>query len=167
MNLASLLTEPYVTRFWSSVEKIPFHTCWEWIGEVNRTDGYGRFCPQYRLNSLAHRVSWMFVNGPIPRGLFVLHKCDNRSCVRPEHLFLGDAGANYYDALGKGRMPKPVAAARNAAKTHCFAGHPFTPENTYVSHPQKKMGIGILRQCRVCVNERRRERRRGIYRRPR
>jgi hypothetical protein len=58
----------------------------------------------------AHRVAWEIANGSIPDGLFVLHHCDNRACVNPEHLFLGTNWDNIRDMRAKGRdyrMMKP------------------------------------------------------------
>ena len=50
-----------------------------------------------------HRVSWELANGPIPNELLVLHKCDVRACVRPDHLYLGDHMENAADMMRKGR----------------------------------------------------------------
>lgn len=52
---------------------------------------------------VAHRVSWMMLRGPIPEGMLVLHKCDNRKCVNPNHLFIGAQSDNVHDMLTKGR----------------------------------------------------------------
>lgn len=75
--------------------------CWEWPGAQG--NGYGMILmPDGRLRG-AHRVAWELANGPIPDGLFVLHHCDNRACVRPDHLFLGTQGDNVRDMYAKGR----------------------------------------------------------------
>jgi hypothetical protein len=87
-------------RFWTKVQKSD--GCWQWTAYRDPM-GYGRF----RLNGearLAHRVSWEMHNGSIsPEDLCVLHKCDNPSCVNPDHLFLGDRIANVADMVAKGR----------------------------------------------------------------
>jgi hypothetical protein len=85
--------------------------CWLWSGAVRdkgRPGGsYGAFvvcrCGQYRTYR-ANRIAYQLVNGPIPDGLWVLHRCDVRLCVRPSHLFLGTAKDNTLDALAKGRL---------------------------------------------------------------
>ena len=74
--------------------------CLEWTGTL-RT-GYGRFYLDGKWLS-AHRVSWEIHNGPIENGLLVLHKCDNRKCVNPDHLFLGTQKDNMYDMIKKNR----------------------------------------------------------------
>lgn len=113
----------------SRIEFIPFHGCWEWIGHKNR-GGYGTTYFDGRARK-AHRVSWMIYFGD-PGELGVLHKCDRPSCVRPEHLFLGDQSANMLDASAKGRHGM-------SAKTHCKRGHPFGSE--------KRKGRRRCNQC--------------------
>ena len=77
--------------------------CWKWTaGTVGL--GYGRMRHEGRL-LLAHRVAWEVKNGPIPAGLFVLHRCDNPPCCNPAHLFLGDHAINDADKRIKGRQP--------------------------------------------------------------
>lgn len=85
-------------RFWAKVEKGP--DCWEW--KAFRNKGYGKFTYNGRMY-LAHRLSWILTNGPIPDGLGVLHSCDNPPCVNPDHLFLGTQLDNMRDASNKGR----------------------------------------------------------------
>lgn len=75
--------------------------CWTWKGRVNPR-GYGRFNYGGR-NVAAHRLSFELANGPIPPGMFVLHKCDVRHCVNPDHLWLGDQFDNMRDMAAKGR----------------------------------------------------------------
>jgi len=84
--------------------------CWHWCGPTN-TFGYGRMTYQGRLQ-VAHRLSWIAFNGPIPDGLSVLHKCDNPSCINPEHLWLGTYSDNIKDAYQKGRR-QPVNKKRH------------------------------------------------------
>lgn len=90
-------------RFWSHVDKSG--ECWEWIAYRNNSrGGYGRFQPAVGIRKEAHRYAWEITHGPIPDGLYVCHDCDNPSCVRPDHLFLGTQKDNIRDASRKGRM---------------------------------------------------------------
>jgi hypothetical protein len=75
--------------------------CWEWQGKMF-TNGYGDMSIDNK-HYLAHRLSYKLFNGHIPDGLCVLHKCDNRKCVNPDHLFLGTAHDNMQDCLKKHR----------------------------------------------------------------
>ena len=75
--------------------------CWEWDGPMSG-NGYGLVCRNH-TRRLAHRVAWERANGPIPDGLLICHHCDNRRCVRPDHLFLGTTSDNAQDMLAKGR----------------------------------------------------------------
>lgn len=86
-------------RFFAHVQKTD--GCWLWVGHIE-SSGYGRTKINGKKVS-AHRWSYELNCGEIPGGLCVLHKCDNRRCVRPSHLFLGTHQDNTDDMRKKGR----------------------------------------------------------------
>jgi hypothetical protein len=90
-------------RFWSKVNRPSLHKCWEWTSGTNN-NGYGQFTVNAKIGKrLSHRLAYADKHGPIPHGMNVLHKCDNRLCVNPGHLFLGTQKDNMQDMLAKGR----------------------------------------------------------------
>jgi hypothetical protein len=93
------------SRFWSKVNMGP--ECWDWTGAMGPY-GYGTFWDagkrQGKRTKRAHRVAWVHVYGDIPKGLLICHRCDNRRCVRPDHLFLGTHRDNTEDMVAKGRF---------------------------------------------------------------
>jgi hypothetical protein len=124
-------------RFWKRVHKSD--GCWEFSGGRHQF-GYGLIQANHKCVG-AHRVSWEIHFGPIPDGLWVLHACDNPSCVRPDHLFLGTVGDNTRDASAKGRLHRQ-------SFTHCPRGHLYSE-----GYPAKgRQG----RKCRQCHMDRRR-----------
>ena len=130
--------EDEVQRF---LEKIRIQgDCWIWV-YYRDPHGYGKFTrsvvygPGGRTGGVsvgAHRLSHEFFIGPIPFGFQVHHKCDNPSCVKPDHL----------EALS---IPDHVkkTTGHQVNKTHCHQGHEFTPENTRFYNG--------YRTCRACV----------------
>lgn len=117
------------------IERVPESGCWIWMGALR--DGYGRIrMPQAPITS-AHRLSYQMRNGEIPNGLCVLHRCDVRCCVNPDHLFVGDRRDNTQDAFKKGRLYQQLV-------THCPQGHPYAGAN---------LGMrGHTRFCKACQN---------------
>lgn len=91
-------------RFFSKVNKT--ETCWEWTAGLRGKSGYGAFKSNKKVYD-AHRFSFILHNGEIPENMLVCHKCDNRKCVNPSHLFLGSYKDNWQDAVNKGRI-KPL-----------------------------------------------------------
>lgn len=104
-----------IKRFWSKVDIKGPNDCWEWYGPKD-SGGYGHTC-WFGKTRKAHRISWVLANGrPVPRGLYILHSCDNRPCVNPRHLRPGTQKENCAEMVQKGRCVRPRGEAHNQAK---------------------------------------------------
>lgn len=138
-----------IERFWSHVEKTD--GCWNWTSARSKCGkGYGVFNANDKSLG-AHRVSFEIANGPIPSGLHVLHSCDNKICVRPDHLHLGTHKQNMEEAAERNRFNPHYRGIQ-----FCKWGHEFTPENTII----RSNGTG--RKCRMCHRASVRKRKRKL-----
>lgn len=108
--------EGFTERFWDKVDLKDDKECWEWK-RATQSKKYGSVGIGNGKTALAHRVAFMLSNGEIPPGLCVLHKCDNRKCVNPTHLFLGTIQDNNRDMHNKGRHAKGEKNGRSKLTT--------------------------------------------------
>ena len=88
-------------RFWKNVDKFNLGGCWNWMGYKD-PNGYGKISVD-RTAKLAHRVSYELTQGNLDKKLLLCHKCDNPSCVNPDHLFVGTHKDNSQDMIRKNR----------------------------------------------------------------
>jgi hypothetical protein len=95
-------------RFWNRVDSSGGpDACWPWLGCIFKNAGYG--CVSFKKKLVGtHRVAWSLVNGDIPAGMWICHRCDNRICCNPAHLFLGTPRDNVLDMIAKGRGVPPA-----------------------------------------------------------
>lgn len=128
-----------VEKFYSKIKFPSDKGCWIWKGALDK-DNYGLFSFSLGFKTKrAPRVSYFIHSGKIPGGLHVLHRCDNRRCVNPEHLFLGTHLENVEDMRTKGRSQR-----WQAYLVECKNGHSFDRINTGI----RKNGN---RYCKKCV----------------
>lgn len=105
---------PFDERFWSKVDRSGGpDACWLWTKGTFNT-GYGSVGtgPNSHIARGAHCVAWELAYGPIPDGLCILHRCDNRACCNPAHLFLGTRADNTSDMLAKEREARGARLSR-------------------------------------------------------
>lgn len=108
--------------------------CWPWTGPVGNS-GYGVIGAGNRLSISTHKLSWLLFCGETPPGQCVLHRCDNRRCINPEHLFLGTHAENSRDMVAKGRH-----VSGPAKRTACPLGHPYD-----------RINANGARTCSICM----------------
>lgn len=99
-KFAASITPRNISGFRARIKVMP-SGCHEWQAGINNF-GRGLFWCAGKTR-LASRIAWVLANGDIPKGLFVLHRCDNGLCCNPDHLFLGTQADNVHDCVSKGR----------------------------------------------------------------
>ena len=95
------ISQPFEQRFWEKVDKKDAKHCWQWKGYTNNFTDYGRLRIG-KLHKVATHVSWFLHTGDWPKE-YMCHKCDNKACVNPYHLFDGTHQDNMKDMTNKGR----------------------------------------------------------------
>ena len=129
-----------IARFEAKVEVMP-NGCWNWIGS-RHSQGYGFFWYMGRTMR-AHRFAYEYYNNTvIPSGLVSDHLCKNTRCVNPAHIEIITPRLN-----SQRTNPTKHMIERQANRTHCANGHPFTIESTYIYPNGKHI------HCRICQRE--------------
>lgn len=144
------MNNPLPKRFSDKVEFT--NECWLW-NAAKYESGYGKYSfnkkPVY-----AHRFAWIHFNGEIPKGLFVLHKCDIRNCVNPAHHFLGTKQENTDDMISKGRdkffNKKVVNSANNLERIPVFVPKAHAEELREIAHKDR---TSVSEEVRKAVKE--------------
>jgi len=126
----AITDETFVERFWSKVDK-QSEGCWEWTS-TKKIQGFGVI--SYKQRCLyAHRLAYLLHYKTLDQSLPIRHKCHNKSCCNPEHLFMETQRDNTKDCINKGRVAfqnKWNIGIINRNITHCKQGHAFDETNT-------------------------------------
>ena len=143
------LTSEETTRFWSKVDRTHPDVCWEWVAST-QTNGYGQFSAGSRMVG-AHRIAFFLGTGQQPTGLHVCHKCDNKRCCNPQHLFLGTNADNMADLASKGlaRSPCLKGEENGRSKLTTQAVHAIRQSTETQTTLAKKHGVSQVRISQI------------------
>lgn len=132
--------EQVIRRFWERVDVSG--ECWLWISSVRGKKKYGFVQLRDAAKIAAHRLSYVLSFGRIPNGLWVLHKCDNPRCVRPDHLFLGTSDDNVADMVSKGRHPRGTTNGRAKLSAAQVLEIVRRSKDEFLTHLAKEFRVG-------------------------
>lgn len=136
-------------RFWRFVTKCGDNDCWNWDGQ-KLPSGYGRISLGAKIlgSEGAHRVSWKLHNKKdIPDGMFVMHKCDNPSCVNPNHLSIGTPKDNTQDMIAKGRKKVVSPKGEGNGKSLLDAKKVRLIRSSTLNHAALGRQLGVSTGC--------------------
>ena len=143
-------------RLWRNCIPEPNSGCWIWMGSLGKF-GYGQIMMPGGKPRRAHRISYQVYKGPIPKELDVMHSCDIRCCINPDHLSVGTRKQNMEDALKRGRVArgfqlpqtKLTSEQRSAIVTdkrlHQEIAAEYGVTSSFVSHIKRKNGVKTIR----------------------
>lgn len=138
-------------RFWNKVDRKG--SCWNWTAS-KLEGGYGQVVID-RKHYVAHRLCWEMVYGSIPKGYWVLHRCDNRACVRPSHLFLGTTQDNTLDRQLKWRTHRgETHYAAKVTEKQVIAMRKLYDGGELSAHIADRFGIDRRHGWLICTRRR-------------
>lgn len=147
MKFRAIRGKSLINRFEEKFTKKSVEECWEWLGNLQAGYRYGRFYMN-GSNGYAHRASYKIYIGE-PGELYVLHKCDNTSCVNPNHLFLGSHQDNMKDRDQKGRQYHILTSVdRGIIKEAILAGYTMSSIARYFK--RHKTTIHDIKKRMIC-----------------
>ena len=125
--------------------------CWLWQGK-GRVKAYGKLTLN-KTTWLAHRAAYFLFTGSIPKGVFVLHRCDRPLCINPKHLFLGTQRDNMNDARTKGRIYTTSLKGTRAQKITQVLGWlrvgRYKQKRLRKTYHRKNIHLNLLKELRA------------------